>query len=123
MNEQAVASRERDSVRAASQRLVSWNLAVIGGGFAYFSYIDAPITDAAMWLFGAAVAISLLSLIFALIGGEAGAPAYGARSRRIALLLFVAGLALLLMTATLTMNLKGTATDDDDTQTAGVSRA
>jgi uncharacterized membrane protein len=102
---------------------VSWNLAVIGGGFAYFSYIDAPITDAAMWMFGGAVAISLLSLIFALLGADAGASVHGARARRIALLLFVGGLALLLMTATLTMNLKGTATDDDDTQTAGVSRA
>ena len=122
MNEQPVAS-ERSAHGHAAHRLVSWNLAVIGGGFAYFSYIDAPITDAAMWMFGGAVAISLLSLIFALLGADAGASVHGARARRIALLLFVGGLALLLMTATLTMNLKGTATDDDDTQTAGVSRA
>jgi hypothetical protein len=122
MNEQPVAS-ERNGHGHVAHRLVSWNLAVIGGGFAYFSYIDAPITDAAMWMFGGAVAISLLSLIFALLGADAGASVHGARARRIALLLFVGGLALLLMTATLTMNLKGTATDDDDTQTAGVSRA
>jgi hypothetical protein len=107
----------------AAHRLVSWNLAVIGGGFAYFSYIDAPITDAAMWMFAAAVAISLLSLVVALLGGESAVPAYGARVRRVASLLFAAALALLLLTATLTMNLKGTATEDDDTQTAGVSRA
>lgn len=123
MNEHPVASGLRRSVRTASHRLVSWNLAVLGGGFAYFSYIDAPITDAAMWMFGAAVAISLLSVIFALIGGEADASAHAVRARRMALLLFVSGLALLLTTATLTMNLKGTATDDADTQTAGVSRA
>jgi hypothetical protein len=122
MNEPSTAS-EYHARRHAAHRLVSWNLAVIGGGFAYFSYIDAPITDAAMWMFAAAAAISLLSLICALVGGEAAVPAHSARARRIALLLFVAGLALLLMTATLTMNLKGTATDDDDTQTAVVSRA
>ena len=107
----------------AAHKLVNWNLAVMGGGFAYFSYIDAPITDAAMWIFAAAMAISLLSLIVAMVGGEAAAPAYGARSRRVASLLFAAGVALLLLAATLTMNLKGTATEDDDTQTAGVSRA
>jgi uncharacterized membrane protein len=107
----------------APHRLVNWNLGVIGGGFAYFSYIDAPITDAAMWMFAAAVAISLLSIVFAMFGGEAAAPTHAARARRFAALLFVAALSLLLLTATLTMNLKGTATDDDDTQTAAVSHA
>lgn len=123
MNEQPMSGDHHPARRHAAQTLVGWNLAVIGGGFAYFSYIDAPITDAAMWMFAAAVALSLLSLVVALVGGESAAPARGARARRIALLLFVAGLSLLLLTATLTMNLKGTATDDDDTQTSGVSRA
>jgi len=123
MNEPALPNGERGPFRAAAYRLVSWNLAVIGGGFAFFSYIDAPITDAAMWMFALAVAVLLLSLVFALVGSDTVALTRGAVAGRIALLLFVAGLALLLLTATLTMNLKGTATDDDDTQTAGVSRA
>ena len=106
-----------------TRSLVNWNLATLGAGFAWFAYIDAPITDAAMWLFAAAVLVSLLSLIAALVGGEAGLPARRARGRRMALLLFVAGLTLLLATATLTLNFKGTASGDDDTQTAGVSRA
>ena len=77
MNEQTVAG-ERNVHGHAAHSLVSWNLAVIGGGFAYFSYIDAPITDAAMWMFAVAVAISLLSLIFAL----ASASCQRARPRR-----------------------------------------
>jgi uncharacterized membrane protein len=110
--------RSRDT-----RALVSWNLAALGAGFAWFAYIDAPITDAAMWLFAAAVLVALLSLIAALVGGEAVAPVRRARARRVALLLFVAALTLLLATATLTLNLKGTASDDNDTQTSAVSRA
>jgi hypothetical protein len=106
-----------------ARALVNWNLATLGAGFAWFAYIDAPITDAAMWMFAAAVLLSLLSLIAALIGGAGAPPARRVRTRRIALLLFVAALTLLLATATLTLNLKGTASDDDDTQTAAVSRA
>jgi len=111
-----------DSVRAA-RTLVNWNLAGIGAGFAWFAYIDAPITDAAMWLFAAAVLVLLLSLITALAGGEAGTPARRARARRVAVLLFIAGLAMLLATATATLNLKGTGGDDDDTPTAAASHA
>ena len=109
--------------RAAARALVRWNLGALAGGFAWFAYIDAPITDAAMWLFAAAVLVALLSLIAALVGGEAVAPVRRARARRVALLLFVAALTLLLATATLTLNLKGTASDDNDTQTSAVSRA
>ncbi len=108
--------------RRDAHALVNWNLAALGAGFAWFAYIDAPITDGAMWLFAAAVLVSLLSLIVALAGGEAAAPARRARTRRLALLLFVASLTMLLATATLTLNLKGTASDDEGTQTAGVSR-
>ena len=107
----------------AARALVGWNLAALGAGFGWFAYIDAPITDAAMWLFAGAVLVSLLSLIAALVGGEAATPAHRARARRMALLLFVAGLTLLLATATLTLNLKGTASEDDNTQTAAVSHA
>jgi hypothetical protein len=109
--------------RRDTHALVNWNLATLGAGFGWFAYIDAPITDAAMWLFAAAVLVSLASLIAALIAGEVAMPVRRVRTRHVALLLFVAGLTLLLATATLTLNLKGTASDDDDTQTAGVSRA
>jgi hypothetical protein len=109
--------------------LVPLNLAVLGGGFAWFAYIDASITDGAMLLFAAAVAAGLLSVAAALYstesalraapGGAAG-PRPGARSRRGAVMLFLVSLALLLASATLTLNLKGTGDDSQDTQTAAV---
>jgi hypothetical protein len=100
--------------------LVRWNLAVLGAGFAWFAYIDAPITDGAMWLFAAAVTVGFLSLVTALVGSEARSAASGARTRRAAQLLFGVALGLLLAAATVTLNLKGTGGDEADTQTAGV---
>lgn len=106
--------------RGAARRLAQWNLAALGAGFAWFAYIDAPITDGAMWLFAAAAVAGFLSLVAALVSGEAFSPPYGARTRRAALLLFAVTMALLLTAATVTLNLKGTGTDDSDTQTAAV---
>ena len=103
--------------RSAARRLAQWNLAALGAGFAWFAYIDAPITDGAMWLFAAAVVTGLLSLIAGLVSSEAHAPPFGARTRRVALLLFAVSMALLLSAATVTLNLKGTGADDSDTQT------
>lgn len=103
---------------AAARALVRWNLAALGAGFAWFAYIDAPITDGAMWLFAAAVIAGFLSLITALVGCEAGSAATG--TRRAAQLLFGVALGLLLAAATVTLNLKGTGGEDADTQTAEV---
>jgi len=114
--------------------LVPTNLAVLGGGFAWFALIDAPITDGAMLLFAAAVAAGFLSVAVALYSAEAGQGAPqgapqgdggerrpgAARGRRAAIILFLASLALMLAAATLTLNLKGTGSDDQDTQTAAV---
>jgi hypothetical protein len=105
---------------AAARALVRWNLAALGAGFAWFAYIDAPITDGAMWLFAAAVMAGFLSLVTALVGCEVRSAASGARTRRAAQLLFGVALGLLLAAATLTLNLKGTGSEDADTQTAEV---
>jgi hypothetical protein len=106
--------------RAAARTLVRWNLAALGAGFAWFAYIDAPITDGAMWLFVAAVLAGFLSLVTALVGCEARSAAAGARTRRAAQLLFGVALGLLLAAATVTLNLKGTGGGDEGTQTAEV---
>lgn len=117
------APTERHAGSRAARSLVNWNLAVLGAGFGWFAYIDAPITDAAMWLFAAAVLVLLSSLVAALAGAEVLAPARRARARRLAVLLFMAGLTVLLASATATLNLKGTGSDDEDTQTAVIGRA
>ncbi len=103
--------------QCAARAIAQWNLAALGAGFAWFAYIDAPITDGAMWLFAAAVAAALVSLIAALVSAEARLPPFAARMRRAALLLFAVAMALLLTAATVTLNLKGSGTDDSDTQT------
>ncbi len=106
--------------RSAARRLAQWNLAALGAGFAWFAYIDAPITDGAMGLFTAAVVTGLLSLIAALASSETRAPPFGARTRRAAALLFAVSMALMLTAATVTLNLKGTGADDSDTQTDAI---
>ena len=106
--------------RAAARALVRWNLAALGAGFAWFAYVDAPITDGAMWLFAAAVLAGFMSLVTALVGSEARTAASGARTRRAAQLLFCVAMGLLLAAATVTLNLKGSGGDDADTQTAEV---
>lgn len=122
MNESGFNSSESSGpeARSAARRLAQWNLATLGAGFAWFAYIDAPITDGAMWLIAAAAAIGLLSLIAALVSAEAFSPPYLVRTRRAALLLFAATMALLLTAATVTLNLKGTGADDSDTRTSAV---
>jgi hypothetical protein len=95
-------------------------LALLGAGFAWFAYIDAPITDGAMLLFTAAVASGFLSVCAVIIGGgaaRAGHAVSGARVLRAAALLFLLSLALLLAAATVTLNLKGTGGDEAQTQT------
>ena len=119
-NATPVAPSER-AAAASSSGLAGWALAVLGVGFAWFAYIDAPITDGAMLLFTAAVAAGFLSVCAAIIGGGFAMPertAFGVRSARAAVLLFLVALALMLAAATLTLNLKGTGTDDAETQTA-----
>jgi hypothetical protein len=94
-------------------------LAVLGAGFAWFAYIDAPITDGAMLLFTAAVTCGFLSVCAAIIGGgaaRAGHALSGARVLRVAALLFLLTLALMLAAATLTLNLKGTGGEEAETQ-------
>jgi hypothetical protein len=101
---------------------IQLNFAMLGASFAWFAYIDAPITDGAMRLFAAAVLAALLSVVAALRSGEALTATAGARSRRIALWLFVAAAALMLTAATLTLNLRGTDSEDSDTQTKVAAR-
>lgn len=122
MGERPVSEPGREG-RAAARALVRWNLAALGGGFAWFAYIDAPITDGAMWLFAAAVIAGFLSLVTALVGCEARTAATSTRTRRAAQLLFGVALGLLLAAATVTLNLKGTGGEDADTQTAEVIAA
>ena len=102
---------------------IQLNFALLGAGFAWFAYIDAPITDGAMRLFAAAVLAAFLSIVAALRSGEAGTAASGRHSRRIALWLFVVAVALMLTAATLTLNLRGTDNEDADTQTKVAARA
>lgn len=103
--------------------LVSLNLVVFGGGFAWFAYIDAPITDGALRVFAGAVLAGLVSMVAALISGESRTEKAARRSRRVALWLFAVATALMLTAATVTLNLKGTGSDEADTQTAVVMPA
>ena len=122
MNEtdQAGAAGQRQQQRAPVRWFVQLDLGLLGAGFAWFAYIDAPITDGAMRLFAIAVLVALLSMIAALRSGEAASAATGARARRVALWLFVAATALMLTAATVTLNLRGTGSEDSDTNTAVV---
>jgi hypothetical protein len=109
--------------RRAARWLTQLDLALLAAGFAWFAYIDAPITDGAMWLIAISVAAALASVAAALIGFEAAASPSGPRWRRAAQLLFFAALALMLAGATATLNLKGTGNNDSDTQTVAVAHA
>jgi len=101
---------------------IQLNFAVLGASFAWFAYIDAPITDGAMRLFAAAVLAAFLSVVAGLRSGEVRAEASGARARGAALWLFIVATALMLTAATLTLNLRGTDSDDSDTQTKVAAR-
>ena len=103
------------------RELVVWNLALLGASFGWFAYIDAPITDAAMLVFCAGAFAGLLSVIAALASNATRTPTRGARLRWAALLSFIAALTLMLIAATATLNLKGTGTDDQGTQSASTA--
>jgi len=115
-------SPELNEMHATARRgsgLAGLTLALLGAGFAWFAYIDAPITDGVMLLFTAAVSCGFLSVSAAIIGGGAamsGRMQSGARVLRAAALLFLISLALMLAAATLTLNLRGTGSDDAETQ-------
>jgi hypothetical protein len=124
MNEtQPTAGVPPGSAGPPARWFVQLNFALLGAGFAWFAYIDAPITDGAMRLFAASVLAAFLSVVAALRSGEVRAPASGARARGAALWLFTAAVALMLTAATLTLNLRGSYSDDSDTQTKVVARA
>ena len=110
-------------LRRSARALARLDLTVLGAGFAWFAYIDAPITDGAMRLFALAAAAGLLALIAALISAETKSAKSARRLQRAALYLFIATTALMVTAATVTLNLKGTGTEDSDTQTAVVMRA
>lgn len=117
----ATADWRRPSQLAIPQvlRLV---LAVLGAGFAWFAYIDAPITDGAMRLIAAAALAGLLCMVAALICAEAQTERAWRRWRRMALWSFALATALMVTAATVTLNLKGTGADQD-TQTGMIRPA
>lgn len=122
MNEQPQSPQHPDGAvtppdRPPARWFVQLNLALLGASFAWFAYIDAPITDGAMRLFGLAVLAALLSIVSALRSVEAPTMAAGARSRRVATWLFAVAAALMLAAATLTLNLRGGDSEDSDTPT------
>ena len=109
----------------AARWIATLNLATLAGMGAWFAYIDATITDAAMLVLAAGIALSLASVAAALLSMErllsrgAAAPS-GTRSRRLALLLLLLALVCQLGAATATLNLKGGDSDDSDTATATI---
>jgi len=122
MNEAPQPPQVGDGAASQSERpparwFVQLNLALLGASFAWFAYIDAPITDGAMRLFALAVLAALLSIVAALRSVEAANVATGARSRRVAIWLFAVAIALMLAAATLTLNLRGSDSEDSDTPT------
>jgi hypothetical protein len=110
-------------LRRFAGRLLRLDLSVLGAGFAWFAYIDAPITDGAMRLIAAAVLSGLVSLLTALICGEARSERFARRWWSVALWSFALTSALMLAAATVTLNLKGSGTDESDTQTSVVMPA
>jgi hypothetical protein len=107
-----------ERLQRSARSLVRLNLTVLGAGFAWFAYIDAPITDGAMRVFAASVLAGLGSIIAGLISSESRRERVIARTRRVALWLFAVATALMLMAATVTLNLKGSGSDESATQTS-----
>lgn len=107
-------------LQRSARGLLRLNLSVLGAGFAWFAYIDAPITDGAMRLFAAAVLAGVLSVVAALICGESRTERFSRRWWRVALWSFLVTTVLMLTAATVTLNLKGTGSDESDIQTAVV---
>ena len=115
--EPSAADGSAKRLQRSARRLLRLDLSVLGAGFAWFAYIDAPITDGAMRLFAGAVLTGLLCMIAALTCGESKTERVGRRRWRVALWSFAVTTVLMLMAATVTLNLKGTGTDESDTQT------
>ncbi len=109
--------------RRSARGLLRLDLSVLGAGFAWFAYVDAPITDGAMRLIAAAVLAGLLSIVAALICGESKTERASRRSWRVAVWAFAVTTVLMLTAATVTLNLKGTGNEESDTQTTVVMPA
>ena len=118
LDERMVAAGSLALLRRAARGTIRLDLTVLGAGFAWFAYIDAPITDGAMRLFALSVLAGLASLMAALLALESRAAKRSHRLQRAALWLFMATTALMLTAATVTLNLKGTDNGESDTQTA-----
>jgi hypothetical protein len=103
--------------------LLRLDLSVLGAGFAWFAYIDAPITDGAMRLVAGAVLAGLLTMVATLICGESKTERVSRRWWRVAVWAFAVTTLLMLTAATVTLNLKGTGADESDTPTAVVMPA
>jgi hypothetical protein len=99
----------------AARALLRLDLVVLGAGFAWFAYIDAPITDGAMRLVAGAVLAGLLTMVATLIAAESSSERLSRRWWRVSLWAFGATALLMLTAATVTLNLKGTGSDDADT--------
>jgi len=110
-------------LQRSARELLRLNLSVLGGSFAWFAYIDAPITDGAMRLIATAVLAGLLSLVAALSCGESKTERRARRWWRIAVWSFAVTTLLMLTAATVTLNLKGSGADESYTQTAVVMPA
>jgi hypothetical protein len=94
----------------APRALVLRTLGALGAGFAWFAWIDAPITDMAMGLFACAALAGFLAISIASLAAPGAR-----RAQQLALLLNLVSLLLLLGSATLTLNLKGTGDDEATT--------
>lgn len=114
--------------RAVARFAATLALATLGGGLAWFAYIDAPISDRVMlWVAFAAAAATVAVLaalgVLALTLAAAPAEATGAqrRSRRL-LRLALAALAvlvvLLAMASVATLNLRGAGNESETEDTA-----
>jgi cell division protein FtsW (lipid II flippase) len=119
----AVTAGPRKKRQRAARALLRLDLAVLGAGFAWFAYIDAPITDGAMRLVAAAVLAGLLCMVATLCCGESTTERAARRWWRIGLWSFAVTSLLMLAAATVTLNLKGTGADETDTQTAVIMPA
>jgi hypothetical protein len=131
------------AARAAATSIASLGLAGAGGVLAWFAYIDAPITDAAMGLVALGVLGTLLAVALALWSRElllavpaadgSASPVLqslaratlvrATRLRRVALVLLLAALLLLAAATLATLNLRGSgAADAEDARTTALLR-
>ncbi len=121
--EPQLAGATAKGIRGSARDLLRLNLSVLGAGFAWFAYIDAPISDGAMRLIAGSVLCGLLCVVASLICGESRTDRIRRRWRRVALCSFTLMTILMLTAATVTLNLKGSGNDESDIQTALISPA